>query len=108
MWYPCGSFKGDEKSQALCKNYASQGLLAGLSKKQLDSGVEGSLYRDLPKLKETIVRAYPQLKRSKDDLQFGYKIAFEDLSEKEQNEITVVEPKETKGVFDNIKNMFGQ
>ena len=36
MWYPCGSFKGDEKSAALCENYASNGLLSSISKNQLD------------------------------------------------------------------------
>lgn len=105
MWYPCGSFKGDEKSRALASNYRDKGILAGISKKQLDSGIEGSLYRDLPKLNESIFRAYPQLRKSKDELQYGYKLAFEGLSEDEK--ICKVEPKEQKGVFDTVKNMFG-
>lgn len=105
MWYPCGSFKGDEKSRALAANYRDNGILAGISKKQLDSGIEGSLYRDLPKLKESIFRAYPQLRKSKDDLQYGYKLAFEGLPEDEK--ICEVTPKEQKGVFDNVKNLFG-
>jgi hypothetical protein len=104
MWYPCGSFKGDEKSRALASNYKDNGLLAGISKKQLDSGIEGSLYRDLPKLNESIFRAYPQLRKSKDELQYGYKLAFEGLPENEP--ICVVTPKEQKGVLDGIKNMF--
>ena len=104
MWYPCGSFKGDEKSRALASNYKDNGLLAGISKKQLDSGIEGSLYRDLPKLNESIFRAYPQLRKSKDELQYGYKLAFEGLPEDEP--ISEVTPKEPKGVLDGIKNMF--
>lgn len=78
--------------------------MSGMAKKQLDGGIEGSLFQQLDKLKETTVRAYPQLKKSKRDLEFGYKLAFEGLPEDEK--ITPVEPKEQKGVLDNIKGMF--
>mmetsp|Transcript_37766 Transcript_37766/g.56501 ORF Transcript_37766/g.56501 Transcript_37766/m.56501 type:complete len:213 (-) Transcript_37766:367-1005(-) len=105
MWYPCGSFKGDEKSAALASNYRDNGLLAGISKNQLDSGVSGSLYRDKDQLVESIVRGYPQLRKSRDSLEFGYKLAYEGLSE-EQGKISVVKPEEKKGVFDNLKGMF--
>lgn len=105
MWYPCGSFKGDDKSAALAKSYADGGLLAGISKNQIDSGVAGSLFRDQGKLKESICRAYPQLRKSSDEFEFGYKMAFDGLSEDKQ-QIVVVEPKESKGIFDNIKNAF--
>lgn len=105
MWYPCGSFKGDDRSAALASNYRDQGLLAGMSKKQLDGGVAGSLYRDLDKMKDSVCRGYPQLRKSRDDLEFGYKLAYDGLGE-EQAKIQVVEPKETKGFFDNVKSMF--
>ena len=106
MWYPCGSFKGDEKSAALCQNYADNGLLSSISKNQLDSGVGGSLYRDLARLEETIVRGYPQLRKEKGNLEFGYKLSFGGLS-KEQEKIQVVDVKEQKGFFDGLKNVFG-
>jgi hypothetical protein len=80
--------------------------LAGISKKQLDGGIAGSLYRDLDKLKETILRAFPQLRKSKDELEFGYKLSFKGLDEEKAKEIFVVEPKENKGVLDNIKDIF--
>jgi len=105
MWYPCGSFKGDERSAALASNYKDQGLLAGISKNQLDGGVAGSLYRDLDKMKDSVTRGYPQLRKSRDELEFGYKLSYEGLGE-EQGKIQVVEPKETKGFFDNVKNLF--
>merc|ERR1712087_708412 len=47
MWYPCGSFKGDDKSAALAGNYRDDGMMAGISKGQLDKGVAGSFWRDL-------------------------------------------------------------
>lgn len=106
IWYPCGSFKGDEKSAALAQSYAADGFLSGLSKKQLDSGISGSLYKDLPKLKESIFRGYPQLRKEK-ELEFGYKLSFNGLS-KEQEKITVVEVKEMKGgIFSGLMNLFG-
>jgi len=106
MWYPCGSFKGDERSAALSKSFADDGLLAGISKKQLDGGVAGSVFRDLEKLKESICRTYPQLRKSRDELEFGYKLAFEGLSKEKADEMNIVEPKEQKGLLDNVKNMF--
>lgn len=106
IWYPCGSFKGDERSAALAKSYSDDGLLAGISKKQLDGGIAGSLYSDLPKLKETVMRAYPQLRKSRDNLEFGYKLKFEGLSEEKSKEIIPVEPKEQSGPFDGLRNIF--
>jgi len=102
MWYPCGSFKGDEKSAALCQNYADDGLLAGISKNQLDSGVGGSLYRDLARLEETIVRGYPQLRKDRKNLEYGYKLSYKGLSDEQEKKVHVVEIKEQKGFLDNI------
>jgi Family of unknown function (DUF6523) len=106
MWYPCGTFKGDDRSAALAKNYANNGLLSGISKKQIDTGIASSLHRDQDKLKDSIVRTYPQLKKSREELEFGYKLAFNGLSKEQSDEIKVVEPKESKGFFDNIKAVF--
>mmetsp|Transcript_5261 Transcript_5261/g.11242 ORF Transcript_5261/g.11242 Transcript_5261/m.11242 type:complete len:217 (+) Transcript_5261:125-775(+) len=106
MWYPCGSFKGDERSAALCQSYASNGLLSGISKNQLDAGVGGSLFRDQAKLEETIVRGYPQLRKEKGKLEYGYRLSYEGLSE-EQEKIQVVELKEQKGFLDGLKGVFG-
>lgn len=106
MWYPCGSFKGDEKSAALCQSYADDGFLSSISKNQLDAGVGGSLYRDQARLEETIIRGYPQLRKDKGNLEYGYKLSYKGLS-KEQEKISVVEIKEQKGFFDGIKSAFG-
>jgi Family of unknown function (DUF6523) len=106
MWYPCGSFKGDQRSAALAKNYANGGLLSGVSKKQIDAGIAGSLFRDQKQLAETIGRSYPALRKNTTDFEYGYKLAYNGLSEEQTNEIKIVEPKETKGLLDNIKNIF--
>jgi len=107
IWYPCGSFKGDERSAALAKSYSEGGFLSGISKKQLDGGIAGSLYSDLNKLKETVMRAYPQLRKARDNMEFGYKLNYEGLPEDKAKEIVPVEPKEQKGPLDGLRNVFG-
>jgi hypothetical protein len=90
----------------LAKSYADGGMLSGISKKQMDGGIAGSLFRDLPQLKETVVRAYPQLRKSRDDFEFGYKLGFEGLSDEQSKAIDFIEPKDQKGPLDGIRNMF--
>ncbi|KAL3785040.1 hypothetical protein ACHAW5_003339 [Stephanodiscus triporus] len=58
MWYPAAPSRGREVR--VCQSYASDGLLASVSKNQLDAGVGSSLARDRTRLEETIVRGYPQ------------------------------------------------
>jgi len=79
--------------------------MAGLSKKQLDGGIAGSLAQDVEKLKESVVRSYPQLRKSHDELEWGYKLAFDGLSD-EQKQVQPVEPKAQKGVLDGVRNLF--
>ena len=81
-------------------------MLSGVSKKQLDGGIAGSLFSDLTKLKETVIRAYPQLRKSRNDMEFGYKLQFKGLPEDKAKAIVAVEPKEPGGVFDGLKNIF--
>lgn len=90
----------------MAKSYAEGGVLSGVSKKQLNGGIAGSLAEDLPKLVETICRAYPQLRKAKDDFEFGYKLGFNGLSEEQAKEVNPVEPKKNKGIFDGVKNIF--
>lgn len=106
LWYPCGSFKGDERSAALSKAWSEGSMLAGISKKQLDGGIAGSLFSDLKKLKETVCRAYLQLRKARDEMEFGYRLAFDGLPEEKSKEIFSVEPKENKGPLDGLKNIF--
>lgn len=101
MWYPCGSFKGDEKSAALAQSFADGGFLSGISKNQLDSGVGGSPFRDQARLEETIIRGYPQLRKDKGNLEYGYKLSFTGLSP-EQEKVQVVEIKEQKGFLGGL------
>lgn len=80
--------------------------MEGISKKQLDGGIAGSLYSDLNRLEETVGRAYPQLRKSRANLEYGYKLAFPGLSEEKAKEIVPVEPKEQGGPLDGLRNIF--
>jgi len=106
IWYPCGSFKGDERSAALSKSFSEGGWLSGISKKQLDGGIAGSLYSDLNQLKETVIRAYPQLRKARNDMEFGYRLSYTGLPEDKAKIIHPVEPVENKGPLDGLKNIF--
>ncbi|KAL3810612.1 hypothetical protein ACHAXA_006042 [Cyclostephanos tholiformis] len=100
MWYPCGSFKGDERSAALCKSYADDGLLSSISKDQLDAGVGSSLARDRVRLEETIVRGYPQLRKDRNNLEYGYKLAYVGLDDEKARRVNLVELAEgTEGIL---------
>ena len=107
MWYPCGSFKGDERTKALIDS--QDGILGGMAKKQLEQGVAGSLYDSINQLRESVVRSYPQLKKSRENLVWGYKITVMKgtPNEEEMKKIKEVVPEaRPEGFLDNVKNMF--
>jgi hypothetical protein len=94
----------------LAKSYAEGGWLADISKKQLDAGIAGSLAQDVNRLVETVSRAYPSLRPSKDDkkeLEFGYRLNFPGLPEDKAKEIVPVEPKEQgNGPLAGLRTIF--
>jgi hypothetical protein len=107
VWYPCGSFKGDERSKALCDSYTSNPFLGGLAKKQLDSGVANSIFDSLKQLVEGACRQYPQLRKQRENLTWGYKLVAVDLTA-EQKEMIIVTPVQREtGFLGNIKTLFG-
>ena len=73
----------------------------------MDSGVSNSVAQDLEKLEEQIFRSLPQLRKSKGNLEYGYRLAFEGLSE-EQKKMTIFIPQKREGFFDKLKGAFGQ
>eukprot|EP00540_Astrosyne_radiata_P011334 CAMPEP_0116855682 /NCGR_PEP_ID=MMETSP0418-20121206/19433_1 /TAXON_ID=1158023 /ORGANISM="Astrosyne radiata, Strain 13vi08-1A" /LENGTH=227 /DNA_ID=CAMNT_0004488881 /DNA_START=163 /DNA_END=842 /DNA_ORIENTATION=+ len=100
QWYPCGGLKGDEKSKGLVEAYRDKGMMQGLSKKQLDNGMAQNLFENQEKLKDQITKSFAGLKDKKDSLIFGYRITYEGIPA--DDPITIVEPKEMKGIVDNI------
>merc|ERR1711871_91855 len=116
MWYPCGSFGGDERAKALVESWMTNPLgMGGMAKGQIDRSVAASLWNNpaqMQGLKQQVTKMYPALKQNKDDLKFGYKITFEGLEEKQGvQKITEVseDMKESvvESTVDKIKNQFG-
>merc|ERR1712129_61988 len=89
--------------------YKDDGMMSGMSKNQLDSGVAGSLATDEKKLIESIVRGYPQLKKAiqgknAGGLGWGYKLAFEGLSDDQKKMTMIVPEKQEAGVMGGFKS----
>ena len=80
--------------------------MSGIAKKQLDGGIAGCLAKDFPRLKETIVRAYPQLRKSREEFEFGFKLGFDGLDKEKSKAVVPIVPKENKGPLDGIRNIF--
>ncbi|KAJ8614056.1 hypothetical protein CTAYLR_005853 [Chrysophaeum taylorii] len=106
-WYPCGSLGGDDKSKQLVESWMG-GLLSDMAKGAIDKGVASSIFQDKPGYVSKVVQQYPQLKKSKDKLRFGYKIFYSGLLEKRPQASKVTEVKEdmAKGPLDSIKDTF--
>lgn len=116
MWYPCGSFGGDERAKALVESWMSNPLgMGGMVKGQIDRSVAASLFNNggqVQSLKQQVTKMYPALKNSKNNLKFGYKITFDGLEEKQgvQKVTQVTEDMKESPVnsaVDKVKNMFG-
>merc|ERR1719149_418924 len=108
MWYPAGSLGGDDKSRDLVEQYMG-GLLSGVAKGGIDRGVASSLFPEQDKFVAKVLETYPQLKRTKNDLKFGYKVTYEGLVEKrpEAKEVTELTPDMQDSVVDKFKKNLG-
>ena len=110
VWYPCGGFRGDEKSKALVESASGDGFASFLSsqaKSKIDETISYGVHESLRDLTESVVRNYPQLRKSRDKLEWGYKITSQNLPE-ELGKTTVVEPKKRpEGVQEQVKDAVG-
>eukprot|EP00632_Arachnochrysis_sp_CCMP2950_P010655 CAMPEP_0185689024 /NCGR_PEP_ID=MMETSP1164-20130828/204_1 /TAXON_ID=1104430 /ORGANISM="Chrysoreinhardia sp, Strain CCMP2950" /LENGTH=153 /DNA_ID=CAMNT_0028355501 /DNA_START=1 /DNA_END=462 /DNA_ORIENTATION=- len=107
-WYPCGALGGDEQSKQLVESWMG-GLLSDLAKGGLDRGVAGSVFNDKPALVARVLEQYPQLKKSRKDLSFGYKVSYAGLLEKrpQAKEITELTEDMLESPLDKVKSAFG-
>eukprot|EP00287_Rhodomonas_sp_CCMP768_P005342 CAMPEP_0196720048 /NCGR_PEP_ID=MMETSP1091-20130531/2903_1 /TAXON_ID=302021 /ORGANISM="Rhodomonas sp., Strain CCMP768" /LENGTH=217 /DNA_ID=CAMNT_0042061161 /DNA_START=60 /DNA_END=713 /DNA_ORIENTATION=+ len=114
VWYPCGSLKGDQRSRSLVEAWRDNSLfLKGQYKTTLDKGMAKSVFEQRDRFIDSIVRLYPQLKKSRADLEFGYKVKIPGLEEKLKEEgredelkITII-TEEGGGLLDGLKSSFG-
>merc|ERR1719231_2240451 len=77
-WYPAGSLGGDERSKDLVEG-------------GIDRGVASSLFPDKDKFVSQVIQTYPQLKKRKNELKFGYKLSYPGLLEKRPEAAEVTE-----------------
>ena len=89
-WYPAGSLGGDERSKDLIESYMTD-WTKGFAKGGIDRGVASSLFPDKDKFVARCLETYPQLKKAKKDLKFGYKLTYPGLLEKRPEAAEVTE-----------------
>mmetsp|Transcript_16029 Transcript_16029/g.52196 ORF Transcript_16029/g.52196 Transcript_16029/m.52196 type:complete len:230 (-) Transcript_16029:83-772(-) len=117
-WYPTGALGGDDQSRQLVDSWMGN-FLSDQAKGAIDRGVATSLFQDKDGFVKKVVGQYPQLKKSKNDLKFGYKISYKGLLEKRPQSKDVTEIDESmaqkegdsfldkaKSALDGFSNMF--
>jgi len=115
IWYPAGTLKGDARSKSLVEAWRDNSLfLKDQYKSTLDKGMAKSLFESKDKFVESVIKMYPQLKNSRGELEFGYRVRIPGLEEKmkaegreEELKTSLLEENMTKGFLENIKESFG-
>ncbi|KAJ1455442.1 hypothetical protein M885DRAFT_520391 [Pelagophyceae sp. CCMP2097] len=112
-WYPAGALGGDSGSKQLCDTY-KDGLsaFATFAKGAIDRGVAASIYESQERKDKFIgqvLEQYPQLKKAKKELRFGYKLVYPGLLEKrpEASQITELVDGMKLSAFDSFKKGLG-
>jgi hypothetical protein len=114
VWYPGGSLKGDARSKSLVESWRDNTLmLKDQYKGSLDGGMAKSIFTDKAQFVNSLVKMYPQLKKSRDELEFGYQVKIPGLQEqleaegrKDEMKITLLEEDMGKTLFEKM-NPFG-
>lgn len=79
MWYPLGGLQGDGRSKMLVKSLKNR-FGRGLYESALDRGVAQTVYgKDKSRFLQSAMRMYPQLKKYRQALEFGYTVSAKDL-----------------------------
>lgn len=106
-WYPAGALGGDDQSKQLVESYMG-GWLSNFAKSAMDRGVAQSIFRDREAFVNKVLGQYPQLKKSKKDLKFGYKVEYPGLKDKrpEATKVTELNEEMTEAPLDKLKNVF--
>ena len=88
---------------------SSGGSVVSNSKKLIDRGVASSLFPEKAKFVAQCLATYPQLKKAKDSLKFGYKVSYPGLLEKrpEAKEVTELSEDMQDNAFEKMKKGLG-
>ena len=81
----------------------------GFAKGGIDRGVASSLFPEKAKFVAQCLATYPQLKKAKDSLKFGYKVSYPGLLEKrpEAKEVTELSEDMQDNAFEKMKKGLG-
>ena len=103
-----GSLGGDERSKDLIESYMTD-WTKGFAKGGIDRGVASSLFPEKDKFVAQCLATYPQLKKAKDALKFGYKVSYPGLLEKrpEAKEVTELSEDMQDNAFEKMKKNMG-
>lgn len=73
IWYPIGALRGDDRAKGLVRATQTQ-WGKRMYTNALDKGVARTVFMDGGKLLQSVFRQYPQLKKNRDVLEYGYKV----------------------------------
>mmetsp|Transcript_4576 Transcript_4576/g.8986 ORF Transcript_4576/g.8986 Transcript_4576/m.8986 type:complete len:217 (+) Transcript_4576:43-693(+) len=115
VWYPCGSLKGDDRSKALVESWKENSLfLKDQYKNTLDKGMAKSVFDQKDAFMQSVFRLYPQLKKTKGEIEFGFKVRIKGIEAKFEAEgrsdelkMTMLTEDMTGGLLDSMKSAFG-
>lgn len=81
IWYPLGAVKGDDRSKNLV-NALKGGIARGMYQQALDRGMAQTIHgKENARFMDGAFRAYPQLKKYANVIEFGYRVSAVGLDE---------------------------
>ncbi|CAM9788462.1 unnamed protein product, partial [Phaeothamnion confervicola] len=73
LWYPAASLAGDKNAKATVDAWLT-GFVSGLYEDSLKRGIATSVNGNRQNLLDGVFRTYPELRKEKEGLEFGFKI----------------------------------
>ena len=108
LWIPCGDLAGDQRATALVNAYMS-GVMTEMYEGQITQGIAKSIFSQEDQFVQGLIENYKPFKKfTKNDLEFGYKVAYEGLEEKMgEQKIKALKKGDENNWVDEIRNSFG-
>lgn len=111
-WYPVAGFQGDGNSKAIVDAYIGDGFFSGVLKdvyrQQIEASISKSVFDQERKLIGDAIKQFPELKKVKFNLEFGFSIAYGPYNRKmgKNPAPTVLKKEMTKSIFQKASENF--
>lgn len=111
-WYPVAGFQGDGNSKAIVDAYIGDGFFSGILKdvyrQQIEASIAKSVFDQERKLIGDAIKQFPELKKVKFNLEFGFSIAYGPYNRKmgKNPAPTVLKKEMTKSIFQKASENF--